>query len=78
MELEDQVVSLELSKKLKELGVKQESIFSWLQYPHTRAGEPNEWELSYTKLPVDNPLWVSAFTVAELGEMLKQAIKNDD
>lgn len=29
MKLESQVVSLELAKKLKELGVKQESLFQW-------------------------------------------------
>jgi hypothetical protein len=32
MNLEDQIVSLELAKKLKELGVKQETVFIW--YPH--------------------------------------------
>lgn len=30
MNLEQQVVSLELAKKLKELGVKQKSMFGWL------------------------------------------------
>jgi hypothetical protein len=29
MPLENQVVSLELAKKLKELGMKQESLFYW-------------------------------------------------
>ena len=66
MKLEDQVVSLDLAKKLKELGVRQESIFYWriLQYDKSislvygRMGSPGICE------------WVSAFTVAELGEML--------
>jgi hypothetical protein len=30
MKIEDQVCSLELSKKLKELGIKQESLFRWI------------------------------------------------
>ena len=32
MKLEDQVCSLELAKKLKELGVKQDSLFYWNLY----------------------------------------------
>ena len=31
MKLKDQVTSLELAKKLKELGVKQNSFFNWYQ-----------------------------------------------
>ena len=30
MKLENQVVSLEIAKSLKELGVKQESLFYWV------------------------------------------------
>ena len=70
MQLESQVVSLELAKRLKELGVKQESVFAWTAasvYPETN------WELWSTGRSVEE--WVSdgriaAFTVAELGEML--------
>jgi len=65
MKLEDQVVSLELSKKLKTLGVKQESLFSWIYDPDT--GVPtliDRWSK-------DGMFFIaSAFTVAELGKML--------
>lgn len=58
MEIEKQVCSLELAKKLKELGVKQESLFFW---------KPDGgWHLSQ-KL---GQHVISAFTVAELGEIL--------
>jgi len=75
MKLEDQVCSLDLAKKLKELGVKQESYFTWYQgiggvwY----LGDPaesmnNAVEIGHTTAPQFN--FVAAFTVAELGEML--------
>ncbi len=78
MKLEDQVCSLELAKRLKELGVKQESLFF-----HQRmcAIEDNKeyWALMYVAHGTDS---VSAFTVAELGEILgvhlfKTQIMND-
>lgn len=59
MELEKQVCSLELAKKLKELGVKQESLFWWNISDGIVIGE------QYRRPPS-----ISAFTVAELGEML--------
>lgn len=61
MKLEQQLVSLELAKKLKELGVKQESYFYW--DIHNELFVPLDSTLNpYTQC--------SAFTVAELGEML--------
>lgn len=65
MKLEQQVTSLELTKRLKELGVKQESAFYWhggLQYPYL-VQRPNGSDT------------ISAFTVAELGEMLPALCK---
>lgn len=62
MNLENQVTSLELSKKLKELGVKQESLYTWLHHNH------KEWKLVLGDAGVDEP--VHAYTVAELGELL--------
>jgi len=75
MKLEDQVCSLELAKKLKELGVKQESIFWWKLVELDVGTFTNEGklELSDNNVPsiVDK---ISAFTVAELGEMLPNYI----
>lgn len=65
MNLEEQVCSLELAKRLKELGVKQESLFYW----HNDSGKdyPAYGDPSLCLCPYDS---ISAFTVAELGEML--------
>ncbi|MDQ4420751.1 hypothetical protein OOT33_09940 [Sphingobium sp. DEHP117] len=73
MKLEQQVCSLKLAKRLKELGVKQHSLFWWDD--HT--------EISFVEIvsfmEPDNPV-CSAFTVAELGEILNNAcsVKFDD
>ena len=74
---EQQLTSLELSKKLKELGVKQESLFCWLEVIDDFNVLP---EIIYYKKSTskgsygENGYWeekvYSAFTVAELGEML--------
>ena len=61
MKLEDQLTSLELSKKLRELGVKQNSIWWWWDDVLNLAkGLDSENFVKY----------YSAFTCAELGEML--------
>jgi hypothetical protein len=60
--LEDQVCSLELSKRLKELGVRQGSLFFW-----TSGGVASRLEA----LPILE-INYSAFTVAELGQMLPE------
>jgi len=68
MKIENQVCSLELAKRLKELGVKQESIWAWcLDRPHR-----DSWVLWTSRYP---ETWegnerYAAFTAAELGEML--------
>jgi hypothetical protein len=70
MKLEDQVVSLELAKKLKELGVKQESLFWWLELYQGPDDKFNpRYFLNWGKHQ-DVEVQFSAFTVAELGEML--------
>lgn len=63
MKLENQIVSLELAKKLKELGVKQESHFKWFYNP-----DKNWHEIGWGQLIHDYDF--SAFTVAELAELL--------
>lgn len=68
MELSQQVVSLELAKKLKELGVKQESVFYWIiDVLGTRYDLPTG----------SNSYW-SAFTVGELGSMLPGLVTIED
>ena len=76
MKLEQQVCSLDLAKRLKELEVNQESYFGW--FYNDGMGE---WELDQyqTDWPQDEPghndvHQYSAFTVAELGQMLPEAV----
>lgn len=84
MKLENQVTSLELSKKLKELGVKQESLFYWqpLWQPGDKAqlmyviwpGSKIEKrpDIEQTMIPC------SAFTGGEIGEILPAYIKHNN
>lgn len=78
MTLEQQVCSLDLAKKLKELGVKQESIINWQFFPGW-GEETGKWELRhYSDFRLsssgDSDRVCSAFTVAELGEMLPHSV----
>ena len=83
MKLEHQVVSLELAKKLEALGIPQKSYFMWI--PTMQQGkvyenaEKGKYSVAHGKkhhnLPKDAfgdydvPIY-SAYTVAELGELL--------
>ena len=70
MKLEEQVCSLELAKKLKELGVKQESLFYWFNNWNGYAeGHPSKKE-NWILLDRYKDTGYPAFTVAELGETL--------
>lgn len=64
MKIEQQVCSLELAKKLKELGAEQESLFHWVS---TNGEDYGLSQLRLSSRPNGN---ISAYTVAELGEML--------
>lgn len=74
MKLENQVCALEYSKKLKELGVKQESLFYWSHSQRTGWFLANRRDvlIGEENVPIENA--VSAFTVAELGEMLQSPL----
>lgn len=79
MKLEDQVCSLDLAKRLKELGVKQESFADWCELDDDLTlclvRKPAEFE----KIDDDaKAMCFSAFTVAELGEMLPHKIGQGD
>lgn len=64
MKLEDQVCSLELAKRLKELGVKQVSYFYWIRI----NGAIERYVVYVGRDQLEQE--ISAFTVTELGEML--------
>lgn len=79
MKLEDQVCQHYLSKKLTELGLKKESVFSWVDQNH-------EIKLTSTimaKLMISRPKDIRlyeennifpAYSVAELGEMIPHGV----
>lgn len=74
MKLEDQCVSLECAKRLKELGVKQESLMKFID-------NKNELQLIFIPLvkpkflsKIDNCIIYSAFTSSELLELLPSRI----
>lgn len=69
MKLQAQVCNLDLARKLKKLGVKQEGLFYWVR---KWDGETGAWDV-FNKDDIALDVvddHASAFTVAELGEML--------
>ncbi len=73
MNLQDQVTSLELSKRLKELGVKQNSLFHWFS---NKRDNVQCWDIMYSTYD-DIPDRYSAFTSSELGEMIPAILQPD-
>lgn len=74
MTLENQVCSLELSKWLKELNVKQESLYYWSIYDDGNSKDkPGIVLADNCNFGFSEDLW-SAFTVAELVELLGSTI----
>jgi hypothetical protein len=66
MNLEQQVCGLDLAKRLKELGVKQESYFAWCDCDVHGEYRVVDFDAA------DRERCISAFSAAELGEMLPQ------
>jgi hypothetical protein len=71
MTIENQVCNLDLAKKLKELGVKQDSLFYWLYDFRTSESMLHREITEHSAKPFGH---YSAFTVAELGEILPKFI----
>ena len=76
MKLETQVTSLELSKKLIELEVKQESLF-YYEGSKEELENGKGYALNYRDIHLTWAERVSAFTVSELGEMLPADMGKD-
>jgi hypothetical protein len=69
MQIKKHICSLEHAKRLKELGVEQKSYFMW----EGIMSDVDEMRFKVKKLKKNgNPDAYSAFTVAELGEMMKK------
>jgi hypothetical protein len=92
MQLEKQVVSLELARKLKELGIKQESLFWWIESSGVSSVVHPLYmnALYYVNAQIFEICGIknirdykahstiyAAFTATELGEMLPKAFKTD-
>lgn len=71
MKLESQVVSLELAKKMKELGAPQESYFYWKTDEDSKSYIVNH---NSRYMHSKGVIEANAYTVAELGEMLPESI----
>jgi hypothetical protein len=71
MNLKDQVVSHELAKRLKELGVPQESLWWWIRHSMSSYGYGIELKFKDSINIMHHEDRVSAFTCAELEELLK-------
>lgn len=73
MKLKDHVTSLKLSMKLKELGVKQKSLFYWID---NYCDEKYFSIVDYINLNVTT-WYASAFTSSELEELLPEILDKE-
>jgi hypothetical protein len=77
--LEDQICAIEHAKRFKELGIKQHSLFYFVKDQFTQLPmmecNPDKFIIRSKPFITSNPdNFYSAFTVAELGEMLPATI----
>lgn len=72
MSIESHVTSLELSKRLKELGVKKESIFYWVKHGLNVVTCEENWQLEILthNLRSIPDYYIPAYLASELGEIL--------
>ena len=77
MTIKKQVTSLEISKRLKELGVDQFSLFWWVYVNHSDRWELDAGTDDYHHFPLNDCTDCSAFTVSELGEILPEWIEKE-
>ena len=68
-DIEWQVTSLEISKRLRELGCKQESVWSYGKY---LGFDGYGLDLTKNWNAVVEPFMISAYTVAELGKVITE------
>jgi hypothetical protein len=85
MKIEDQVCELDLAKRLKELGVQQDSHFCWYAFENPLYGiicedDVTVWEFGEYKVADKGGAdWIySAFTVGEMGEILLEIPGGED
>jgi hypothetical protein len=76
MKMEQQVCTLQQAKKLKEIGISQDSSFMWCVIMPDPTGEKYYYEPVYKHQDVDtlHETLAAAFTVAELGVMCRDCI----
>ena len=79
MNIDDQVISIEYAKKLKELGVKQHSIFVW-EYHNEQYYRVQYIPYAVVPNTFNEPEWYSAFSASELMELIPPIIdtKNNE
>lgn len=70
--MEWQVTNLEISQRIKELGVKQKSLWYWFEVKHSHSILSLSDKIPHGLYAHDIIGIYSAFTVAELGESLRQ------